>query len=253
MKWVDLNADLGERSADQPIDNDRELMRFVTSASIACGGHAGDSSVMRQTVDLAFATSVVIGAHPSYPDRKNFGRLEMPASDSEIFDFVSVQISALSDICATAGARMRYVKPHGALYHRAATDPSAAHAVAAAIVGISQSLWVLTTSGSELQRAAGNAGLAVASEAFPDRGYVAHGALVPRNQAGANVDDPETVANRAVTMVQSSVIDSVDGTRIPIRADSLCIHGDGPRSASAAFAVRSALEARGIQLRPFAP
>lgn len=252
MTSVDLNADLGERSAGEPADSDRALIQLITSVSIACGAHAGDETVMRETVELALAGSVVIGAHPSYPDRANFGRAETGVSATGIFDLITMQVRTLDRICTEAGAQLRYVKPHGALYNRAARDAEAAEAIAAAVISLSPALVILTQGGSELDRAATRAGLEAVSEAFPDRAYAPDGSLAPRTDSGALIEDPEIVARRALQMVQSSSVVATDGSSIGVRVNSLCIHGDGSRAVEAAHAVKTALEARGIELRAFA-
>jgi UPF0271 protein len=247
MTAIDLNADVGEGAAAEA-----ELLRFVSSASVACGGHAGDAQSMRETVARAVEQGIAVGAHPGYPDKRNFGRLEIGANPTEIEKWVVDQIRELQTVCAAAGVRVLYVKPHGALYNRALRDRDAAAAIIAAIRGIDPSLMVLAAPGSAILAEAAVAGVRSAREAFLDRGYRPDGTLVPRNERGALVEDTDAAAARAVALAQHQPIEATDGTTLVIDADSLCVHGDTRQSASIARGARKQLEAAGISIAPFA-
>lgn len=249
---VDLNADLGESFGRYRIESEPELLSLVTSANIACGFHAGDPLVMRETVSRAVARGVVIGAHPGFPDLVGFGRRDLAASPEEIEAMVIYQTGALAAFCAAHGARLRYVKPHGALYHRAAHDPAAARAVARAIRGVDPDLLLLGLDGTVMLREAEALGVAVAREAFADRAYLPDGQLVPRGTPGAMLDDVELIAERSLRMVADRYVTAIDGTRRIVRAESLCVHGDGPRAVAIVGRIRERFEAEGIEIAPFA-
>ena len=247
MSAIDLNADVGEGAAAET-----ELLEIVSSASIACGGHAGDARSMRETVGRAIERGIAIGAHPGYPDKRNFGRVEIGAKPAEIEKWTVEQIGELLSICVTVGARVLYVKPHGALYNRTLRDPDAAAAIISAIRTIDQGLTVLAAPRSVLIDAAAAAGIRAAREAFLDRGYRPDGTLVPRNEHGALVEDPDAAAARAVALARHEPIEAVDGTPLMLDADSLCVHGDSPRAVSIARTTRKRLEADGVRIAPFA-
>jgi UPF0271 protein len=247
MSTIDLNADVGE---DAPAE--AELLQFVSSASVACGGHAGDARSMRDTVARAVEFGVAIGAHPGYPDKRNFGRVEIGAKPTEIEQWTLEQIRELQSVCVSAGVRVLYVKPHGALYNRALRNRDAAAAIIAAIRSIDPSLMVLAAPRSALIEEAAAQGIRGAREAFLDRGYRSDGTLVPRNEEGALLEDPEAAAVRAVALARHLSIEATDGTMLLLDADSLCVHGDSPHAASIARSVRKQLEAAGISIAPFA-
>jgi UPF0271 protein len=232
MPVLDLNADLGEGFDDDP------LLALVTSASVACGFHAGDGATMRRVAGRAAALGVAVGAHVSYRDREGFGRRALDVAPGRLAADVAEQLAALAEACEEAGTRVRYVKPHGALYAAATADRDVAAAIAGA-VRAHAALPVLGLPGSALLAAAADAGLPAVTEAFPDRGYAADGTLVPRDEAGALVADPAEIAARAVALA---------GTGIA----SMCVHGDSPGAVDAARRVRAALSAAGFELRPFA-
>jgi UPF0271 protein len=236
---IDLNADLGEGFGPYRPANDADVLSLVTSASIACGFHAGDPVVMRETVARAVARGVTIGAHPGYPDLLGFGRRAMAASADEVTAYVIYQVGALAAVCHAAGTRLRYVKPHGALYNRAASDPVTAAAIATAIHLVDSSLMLLGLAGSALVDAGRAAGLEVAAEAFADRAYQSDGTLVPRDVPGAVLTDHTAVAAQAVRLAVGGV-------------DSLCVHGDTAGASTLLRTVRDALTARGIVIAPFA-
>lgn len=247
---IDLNADLGESFGRYRLD-DAPLLGVVTSANVACGFHAGDPMEMCATVRSAVANGVVIGAHPGYADRQGFGRRDLDATPDEIAADVIYQLGALSAVCAAAGTRVRYVKPHGALYNRAARDPATAHAIADAVRSVDASLMLLGLAGSELIRAAARAGLAAAREAFVDRAYQSNGMLVPRDRPGAVLHDVDAIAERAERLVREGRLRSIDGVDIAVAADSLCTHGDGPHALAVVRAVRTRLQDVGIHVAPF--
>jgi UPF0271 protein len=248
MPVIDLNADVGEEAGGD--DGDGALLDVVTSASVACGFHAGDPSVMRRTLGEAVARHVVVGAHPSYPDREGFGRREMAISPARLTDDLLYQIGALDGLARSYSARVRYVKPHGALYHRMGDDDACARAVCDALRAYGD-LTLLAPYGSDVLGVADQLGVDVATEAFADRAYLPDGRLAPRGEAGAIVTDGAEVAARAVTLAVEHRVTTIDGSLIPIVASSICIHGDTPGSADLARQVRDALSTAGIGLEPF--
>jgi UPF0271 protein len=252
MLRIDLNADLGEGFGRYAIPGDEAVLDLVTSANVACGFHAGDPVVMTHTVARAAARGVSIGAHPGYPDLLGFGRRELMASAQEIGTYVTYQIGALQAICRVAGTRVRYVKPHGALFMRAVKDPSAADAIAEATRKAGEGLILLGLPGTQLSAAAERAGIGFAAEAFIDRGYFADGTLVPRSEPGAMVHDPTICADRAARMVLDGIVEAVDGSMVELQPDSLCAHGDGPTACEVLEAVRARLESSGVTIAPFA-
>jgi 5-oxoprolinase (ATP-hydrolysing) subunit A len=246
---IDLNADIGESFGAFILADDAGLIRAISSANIACGYHAGDPGVMRATVELAAAHGVAIGAHPSLPDLTGFGRREMRVTPREATDLVIYQIGALAAFAAAAGARLRHVKPHGALYNMAARDAALADAIAAAVAAVDRSLILFGLAGSALVEAGRRAGLRTASEAFADRGYGPDGRLVPREREGALIHDAAIVSARVLGIVRDQVVVAVDGTGIPLRAETICLHSDTPGAVALATCVRAALEREGIQVR----
>jgi UPF0271 protein len=249
---IDLNADLGEGFGSYRLGDDRELLTLVTSANIACGFHAGDPLIMRATVAVAAGRGVSIGAHPGYPDLMGFGRRELGATADEIAAYLIYQIGALEAVCHAAGTRLRYVKAHGALYNRAAADPTAAAAIAEAVHAVDPALTLLGLAGSHLLTAARAAGLGTASEAFADRAYMRDGSLVPRTEAGAVLHDVDTVVTRAVRMVTAGRVTTIDGADLSLQADSICVHGDTPGAIELLRAIRHGLAAAGVVVAPFA-
>lgn len=247
---LDLNADVGESFGVFSIGHDAGLMPLITSANIACGSHGGDPGVMRLTMTLARDHGVAVGAHPGLPDLQGFGRREMKLSRQEVFDLVVYQVGALSGTAAAQGTRLQHVKPHGALYNMAARDPTLAGAVAEAVAAIDPSLILIGLAGSELLAAASRAGLRSAAEGFADRGYTSNGSLVPRGHPGAVITDPDTVAKRVVQMARDGAVDAVDGTRMSIRVETVCIHGDTPGAVHLAARIRSALTEAGVTVQP---
>lgn len=248
---VDLNADLGEGFGKTRLAEDTALLDLVSSANIACGFHAGDATTMSDTVKAAQLRGVAIGAHPSYPDLPGFGRRELGLSAKEIFHHVLTQIRSLGAICYAVGARMAYVKPHGALYNRAVADHAVAAAITAAMKDADRSLVLLGLPGSQMERATIDAGVRFAREAFVDRAYQSDGTLVPRSLPNAVIHDVEAAVARARRLVQDGVLVSIDGRELSINAQSLCVHGDNPDSRSMLAALRARLEADGVTIQPF--
>ena len=247
MPSVDLNADVGEGAGD---GGDESLLEVVTSASVACGVHAGDAETMRRTVEAAVARGVVVGAHPSYPDREGFGRRPMDIAPVQVTEVVLAQIGVLDAVARGCGTRVRFVKPHGALYHRMADDEACARAVSQALVDAGVPVLV-APAGSGAVDVAASMGLAVATEAFADRAYRPDGRLAPRSDPGAVVSDPDEVARRARSIAVEHQVRAVDGSVIDLDASSICVHGDTPGAAVLAHHVRRALEGAGVRLVAF--
>lgn len=251
MRTIDLNSDLGEGFGPWAMGDDAALLAVVTSANIACGGHAGDAETMFATLRRAADRGVTIGAHPGYEDRIGFGRRIIPMLPAEIGRMVAAQVGALQGVAALAGARVAYVKPHGALANLAADNRDVAQAIVQAVAALPGGLAVLAISGTELEHAARAAGLAVFSEIFADRGYLASGRLVPRNWPDAMIHDAEAACARLLRFLDSGVMPVVDGPPIPLAAQSICVHGDGPGAVAMARALRDRLAAAGVAVRPF--
>ncbi len=238
MRTIDLNCDLGEGAG-----RDAELMPLVTSANIACGGHAGDEISMRAAVTLAQRHGVAIGAHPSFNDRANFGRKEWQLSPAVVYQLVTEQVAALA-----RHAPVRHVKPHGALYNLAARDPDVAGAVASAVAGIG-GLILYALAGSELVRAGRRQGVRVAEEVFADRTYRRDGTLTPRSEPDALIVDESAAVAQVLRMVREGTVVASDGTVAPIVADTVCVHGDGPHAVEFARRLRTELAAAGVTVR----
>jgi 5-oxoprolinase (ATP-hydrolysing) subunit A len=249
---IDLNADLGEGFGRWELGDDAALLELVTSANVACGFHAGDPSIMRRVCGLAAQRGVRIGAHVSYRDLAGFGRRFLDCAPDELAADVLYQLGALDGFARAAGDRVRYVKPHGALYNRTVHDERQAAAVVVAVAAYDRALPIVGLPGSALLRLAADAGLAGVPEAFADRAYTPQGTLVPRSQPGAVLHDPERVCERGVALAAGEPLPASDGTPIRVSARSLCVHGDTPGAAQLAARVRAALTAAGIRVEPFA-
>ncbi|MFF5312057.1 LamB/YcsF family protein [Streptomyces massasporeus] len=252
MTSIDLNADLGEGFGRWRLTDDEQLLSVVTSANVACGFHAGDAVTMRRVCELAAERGVRIGAQVSYRDLAGFGRRAMDVPPAELAAEVAYQIGALEVFARAAGARVAYVKPHGALYNRVVHDEEQAAAVVEGVLLADAALPVLGLPGSRLLELAGKAGLAVVTEAFADRAYTDAGTLVPRTLEGAVVTDPDAVVERSVSLARSGELVSRSGTRIEVRARSLCLHGDTPGAVDLARRVRERLAASGVRVEAFA-
>lgn len=249
---IDLNADLGEGFGVWRLADDDALLELVTSANVACGFHAGDPAIMRQVCDEAARRGVAVGAQVSYRDFVGFGRRRIEVAHDELVADVLYQLGALDGIARAAGTRVRYVKPHGALYNTAADDHAQADAIATAVAAFDASLPLLALPGSALEEAATAHGLRFVAEAFADRAYLPDGRLVPRSSPGAVVTDRDEVVARTLGLVVDGTAIAVDGSRIALRPASVCLHGDTPGAVRLAAAVRDALRAAGVALRPFA-
>ena len=244
LRTIDINCDLGEGCG-----NDADLMRLVSSANIACGFHAGDEETMYRTVELAIRNGVAIGAHPSYPDRENFGRTEMFLSPFEVFEIVAEQIHTLKRICDAQGAVLHHVKPHGALYNQAAKNVGLSTAIARAVAKADNGLTLYGLSGSYLISEAEGIGLKTASEVFADRTYQNDGTLTPRSQPNALITDDNASVNQVFQMIEKQSVTSIEGETVPLRAETICIHGDGERAVSFASKIRVALIDNGLEIR----
>ena len=245
---IDLNSDLGESFGPWPMGQDAALMESITSANVACGFHAGDPGVMRQTIALAKDKGVGVGAHPGFPDLVGFGRREIAASPSEVEDLVLYQISALAGMARAQGARLQHVKAHGALYNMACRNRSLADAIARAVAAFDRELILFGLPNSELLRAGTAAGLSVAAEVFADRAYDPDGALTSRSKPGSVIHDARQVVARAVRMVTERTVVAIDGSVIRLEADTICLHGDTTGAAELARAVRAGLEKAGVEV-----
>jgi UPF0271 protein len=246
MTTIDLNCDLGEGAG-----HDAELMPLITSANIACDGHAGDAGTMGEAVGLAARHGVAIGAHPGFEDRKNFGRSEVRLASGEVFVLVTRQVRALADIARAGGQTLAHVKPHGGLYNLAARERRVADEIAQAVWEADPRLVLVGLAGSELLAAGRARGLAVASEAFADRAYAPGGTLVPRSQPGAVIAEAAVASAQGLRLAREGRVRAADGSDVAVRADTLCLHGDGPEAVALARRLREDLAAAGIVLRAF--
>jgi len=243
MTTVDLNCDIGEGCG-----NDAELMRYISSANIACGFHAGDEATMRRTVELALENGVAIGAHPGYGDRENFGRTEMRLTADELRRLILDQLEALQAVCDEFGAKIRHIKPHGALYNQGAKDPELAATISETVANIDRHLVLYGLSGSHLISEAEKVGLKTASEVFADRAYRDDGTLTPRSQPNALITETETSLTQVLDMVKYGRVRSTEATMVAIKAETICIHGDGPNAVSFAETIRERLTLNGIRV-----
>lgn len=248
---VDLNADLGEGFGAWTMGDDDALLDLVTSANVACGFHAGDPAIMRRTCEQAASRGVVIGAHVSYRDLEGFGRRDLEVAPDRLVDELLYQIGALDAIARAAGTAVRYVKAHGALYNRAAHDDAHAGALVRAVVAHG-GLALLAAPGSRAEALAHEAGLTVVTEGFVDRAYRADGTLVPRREPGAVHATTDACVAQAISIARDHVVHAADGTKVPLGARSLCVHGDTPHAIATALVVRDALRAAGVTVAPFA-
>jgi UPF0271 protein len=239
---MDLNADLGESFGRWELGDDERLVEQITSANVACGFHAGDYLVMERTVALCRRAGVAVGAQPGYPDLLGFGRRAMAFEPDEVESMVRYQIGALEAFCRAHGVELHHVKPHGALYNQAAGDPALAAAIATAAARFSRSLLLYgLASSTPMAQAAADAGIRFVPEAFADRRYLRDGSLQPRSEAGSLITDPTQAATQAASIAVDGAVTAVDGSRVPIRAETICCHGDTPGAVEIATAVRAAL------------
>jgi 5-oxoprolinase (ATP-hydrolysing) subunit A len=250
---IDINCDMGESFGVYKLGMDEEVMKYITSANIACGWHAGDPVVMDRTVKMAKDHFVGAGAHPGYPDLLGFGRRNMDCTAEELRNYVVYQIGALHAFCQVHKVRMTHVKPHGQLYLTAVENEAVARAVAEAIVSVDRSLLYVALAGAKgaLMRKIGEElGLHVVYEAFPDRAYTPGGTLVSRREKGAMIHDPEVVTERALMMARENKVVAVDGTVIPLEVQTLCVHGDNPSAVDLVRSIRQRLEKEGVTVKP---
>ena len=250
MYKVDLNADLGESFGAYTIGMDSDVLKYITSANVACGFHAGDPVVMQKTVALAKAAGTKIGAHPGFPDLMGFGRRNMNVSPAEAKAYIQYQLGALAAFAKAAGMKLQHVKPHGAFYNMAAVDEKLAIAICEGIYEFDPDLIILGLANSAHIAAAKKVGLKAASEVFADRGYMNDGTLVPRKLPGAMVHDRQTAIERTIRMVKEGVVESIEGKLVPIQADSICVHGDNPDAIGFVKEIRERLLAEGVQVVP---
>jgi len=247
--WMDINSDLGESEASLANGADFELMRYITSANVACGGHAGDERIMREMVRMAKQLGVAVGAHPGYPDRANFGRIESPISAAEVEATVRDQIAALSEVATPLGVRLVHCKPHGALYHAANKSAEVAVAIGRAVLESDEQLVMVGQAGSSTLTLWESMGLSCAAEAFADRAYEPDGILRKRTLPGALLDDPAKASAQAVDIAMRHIVVATDGSELRVDAGTVCIHSDTPGSALIARAVNDALKKAGVKVR----
>lgn len=250
MPTFDFNCDMGESFGAWKMGLDAEVIKFVTSANIACGFHAGDPATMRKTVQLAEAHGVGIGAHPGFPDLQGFGRRNLAATPEEVRDDLVYQIGALQAF--TRDKKLQHVKPHGALYNMAVPGGDLARAIGEAVQQVDPSMILVVLAGSRWAEQAEKMGLRVAREAFADRALNADGTLVPRSKPGSVIHDTQQVIERSVRLVTEGTVVAITGEVVPVRADTLCLHGDTPDAVRLASALRAALEQAGVTLAPMA-
>ena len=248
MSRVDLNCDLGESFGAYKLGLDEEVIRFITSANVACGFHASDPLVMEKTVAMAKENQVSIGAHPGFLDLMGFGRRNMNISPKEAKAYVMYQIGALKAFCDGAGVSMQHVKPHGALYNMAGKDLALAEAICEGIYEVDKNLILLALSGSKMLEAAETKGIRVAREVFADRAYEEDGALVARTKLGAMIEEEELAVSRVVRMVKEGKVAAITGKDISISVDSICVHGDGPKALAFVEKIRKALLAEKVEI-----
>jgi UPF0271 protein len=248
---IDLNADVGEGFGRWTLGDDAALLDVITSANVACGFHAGDPTIMRRICEQAVARGVAIGAQVGYRDLAGFGRRHMDIAPAELTADILYQLGALDAFARASGEQVRYLKPHGALYNTAVVDSQQATAIVEATLVFDPTMPIVTLPGSALARLAGNAGIRVVAEAFPDRAYLANGRLMPRAESGAVLHSPSIIAARATEIARDEQVTALDGSVVPIVAASLCVHGDNPGAADIARAVRASLTECGIELRSF--
>jgi UPF0271 protein len=247
---IDLNGDVGERPAERTGGHpDSGLMPHLTSANVACGFHAGDPGMMRDTIALAINHGVAVGAHPGFPDPEGFGRRELQFSPADVEDFVAFQVGTLAGIAASQGVRLQHVKPHGALFNMAARDAALADAVARGTRTIDAGLILFGLPHSQLIEAGTRAGLRTAAEGFADRAYLPDGSLVPRREPGAVIVDAADVISRVIRMARDRMVSAVDGSDVPVTVDTICVHGDTPGAADLAARIRAALTREGVELK----
>jgi UPF0271 protein len=248
---IDINCDMGESFGAYRIGEDEKIIKFISSANIAAGFHAGDPLVLARTVALAKSNGVAVGAHPGYPDLLGFGRRNLETAPGEIKSYVLYQIGATEAFARAAGMKLQHVKPHGALYNHAAKTEKAAAEIIEAVKGFNPELILFALAGSLFVEMARAAGLRVIPEAFPDRAYTKNGQLAPRSMEGAVIHDPAKVRERVVKLVKTGKLVSIEGEEISLDAQTLCVHGDNPGASEVARSIRESLEGAGITVAAF--
>lgn len=250
QNWViDLNCDMGESYGPWAMGNDAKVLPYVTSANIACGLHAGDPAIMRQTVAMALQNGVALGAHPGLPDLQGFGRRNIDISPQEAYDLVVVQVGALAGVAATQGGSLHHVKAHGALYNMASANIELAQAIAQAVYDIDKSLVLYALAGSVQVQAGESIGLRVAQEVFADRTYQSNGLLTSRKQPNAMITDSSSAIAQVIQMIKQNSVTAITGELVPLQAHTLCLHGDQPGALEFAKAIRSAFEQENITVK----
>jgi UPF0271 protein len=252
---IDLNCDMGESFGAYKLGQDEELMKYISSANIACGWHAGDPAVMNRTVQMAATHGVGIGAHPGYPDLLGFGRRYMDCTAEEIRNYVIYQVAALKGFCSANGVKMQHVKPHGALYNASVDNEAIATAIADGIARVDPELLYVVLAGPKsaaLVKIGAKAGIRVVFEAFADRAYTPQGTLVSRREPGAVIKDSHEVAARALNMAREGKVTAVDGSEIDLVAQTICVHGDTPGAVEMVRTIRELLESEGVEIKPMA-
>ena len=250
MYKVDLNSDLGESFGRYTLGMDADILQLVSSANVACGYHASDPLVMNKTIAMAKETGVRVGAHPGFPDLMGFGRRNMDVSPAEAKAYTLYQLGALDAFCKAHGVKMQHVKPHGAMYNMAGKDYALSKAICEAIYEYDKDLIVMALSGGELVHAAEDMGLKVAREVFADRAYEEDGSLVNRRKEGAMITDENEAIARVVRMIKEQKVTAITGKDIPIKADSVCVHGDGVKALAFVKKIRETLTAEGVEILP---
>jgi UPF0271 protein len=246
---IDINSDIGESFGAYSIGDDEGLMKAITSANVAAGFHAGDPSVLRDTIRSAKRHGVAVGAHPGFPDLVGFGRRELNVTPKEAEDMVLYQVAAVAGVAAAEGVRIQHVKPHGALFNMAVRNSELSSAIARAVAAFDPTLILFGLPGSEILTAGKAAGLRVAAEVFADRAYEPDGSLASRRKPGSVIHDPEAVVARAVRMANDRTVVAIDGSVVALEADTICVHGDTPGSDQLAARIRAGLEAAGITVK----
>ena len=249
--YIDLNSDLGESFGAYTMGMDEEVLQYVTSANIACGWHAGDPMVMKQTVELCHQKGVAIGAHPGYPDLMGFGRRNMTVQPEEAKAYMIYQVGALQAFCDVHGLSLQHMKLHGAFYNTACATPALADAILDGLEAVNLSLAAMVLSGSYIAKEAQKRGIPVIQEVFADRGYTDEGKLVPRTEQGAFIHDPKEAVERVLMMIKEGRVLSNTGKSISIQADSVCVHGDNPQAIEFVKALRGGLLQEGVIIRNF--
>lgn len=248
---IDLNCDIGESFGAFTIGNDEAIMEYVSSVNIACGFHGGDPGVMHKTIARAASRNIAIGAHPGYPDLQGFGRREIKMSMAEVYDCIVYQVGALMAFARLEGTTVSHVKPHGALYNAAAKDNALSATLARAVHDVDKALVLVGLSGSCMIEEGNKVGLRTCSEGFADRAYQDDGALISRTTANAMIDDADQAARQVVQMVQRGTVTTVNGKEIAVRADTVCIHGDGPQAIAIARAITNMIRENNVSIKRF--